>query len=114
MPFLTASESNQGVSSFISNLDAMSFKDFISVDMFGHSFYHPYKCCGDDNIYFFINNKISLYAKLFIVNCINKNQVKYSYGNQFRQYNADKDKILLPVNKKMNLITCLWKNILNI
>ena len=32
--------------------------------------------------------------------CINKNSSKYSYGNQFRQDNADKDKIILPVNSK--------------
>lgn len=37
---------------------------------------------------------------MFIVSCINKNSSKYSYGNQFRQDNADKDKILLPVNFK--------------
>lgn len=37
---------------------------------------------------------------MFIVTCINQNSLKYSYGNQFRQDNADKDKILLPVNSK--------------
>ncbi len=100
VPLLTASENNQGVSSFISNHKMISFKDFISIDMFGHAFYHSYECYGDDNIYFFVNNEISPYAKLFMVRCINQNGVKYSYGNQFRQDNADKDKILLPVNDK--------------
>ena len=98
-PFLTASENNQGVSSFIYNDNMALFKDFISIDMFGQSFYHSYNCCGDDNIYFFINNQISPYAKLFITTCINKNKLKYSYGRQFRQNSADKDKILLPIDK---------------
>lgn len=103
IPLLTASENNQGVSDFISNhiyIYMKTYNNFISIDMFGHAFYHNYTCYGDDNIYFFINNKISKFAKLFIVSCINKNSSKYSYGNQFRQDNADKDKILLPVNSK--------------
>ena len=100
-PLLTASESNQGVSDYIADsLNMTKHKNFISIDMFGHAFYHNYGCYGDDNIYFFKNDKISKCAKLFIVSCINKNSSKYSYGNQFRQDNADKDKILLPVNFK--------------
>ncbi|MGM9993617.1 MAG: restriction endonuclease subunit S, partial [Candidatus Avigastranaerophilus sp.] len=100
-PLLTASESNQGVSDYIADsLNMTKHKNFISIDMFGHAFYHNYGCYGDDNIYFFKNDKISKCAKLFIVSCINKNSYKYSYGNQFRQDNADKDKILLPVNFK--------------
>lgn len=101
IPLLTASESNQGVSDYISkNKNMTKHIDFISIDMFGHAFYHDYNCYGDDNIYFFKNNSISKQAKLFIVVCINKNSSKYSYGNQFRQDNADKDKIILPVNSK--------------
>lgn len=101
IPLLTASESTQGVSAYISKTKGMVLhSDFISIDMFGHAFYHDYNCYGDDNIYFFENDTISKNAKLFIVACINKNSSKYSYGNQFRQDNADKDKIILPVNSK--------------
>lgn len=101
IPLLTASESNQGVSDYISeNTNMVKHSDFISIDMFGHAFYHNYNCYGDDNIYFFKNSHISKQAKLFIVTCINKNAFKYSYGNQFRQDNADKDKVILPVNSK--------------
>lgn len=101
-PLLTASETNQGVTDFIGNDEMLLCIDFISVDMFGHSFYHNYKCHGDDNIYFFINNSISPEAKLFIAHMINMNAKKYSYGNQFRQGNADRDKALLPVDKHGN------------
>lgn len=101
IPLLTASESTQGVSAYISKTKGMVLhSDFISIDMFGHAFYHDYNCYGDDNIYFFENGTISKNAKLFIVACINKNSSKYSYGNQFRQDNADKDKIILPVNSE--------------
>ncbi|MCX6061446.1 MAG: hypothetical protein NT103_04270 [Campylobacterales bacterium] len=98
VPLLTAGEYRQGVADFISNHTMEIFEDFISIDMFGNSFYHEYKCYGDDNIYFFINNNISKYAKLFIVNSINLQKNKYSYGKQFRQRNAESSKVLLPAN----------------
>ncbi len=97
LPMLTASESNQGVSSFINNSSMVIFDDCITIDMFGHAFYHDYKCTGDDNIYFFKNNAISGRAKKFIASCINNNRIKFSYGKQFRQRNADKEIVMLPV-----------------
>jgi len=98
IPLLTAGEQRQGVAEFVSNLSMEVFEDFISIDMFGNSFYHKHKCCGDDNIYFFINDDLSEYVKLFITNSIGYQKDKYSYGKQFRQKNADSSKILLPVN----------------
>ena len=100
IPLLTASEQNQGVSEFISNQDMNLFCDVITIDMFGHSFYHNYTCCGDDNIYFLINNNISKLAKFFIIICISNNTKKYNYGNQFRQGNLNNDKIMLPINSQ--------------
>ena len=96
-PLLTASEMNQGVSSFIDNLNMKTYHNAITVDMFGHSFFHNYNCTGDDNIYFFQNNIISDNVKKFIVQMINMNSSKFSYGKQFRQQFADNLKILLPV-----------------
>jgi hypothetical protein len=96
IPLITAGESNNGVADFISNEEMRKFKNVISVDMFGNSFYHPYICTGDDNIYFFENYKLSFFHKFFIVQMINKNKIKFSYGNQFRQPDADKLKIILP------------------
>lgn len=97
-PMLTASETNQGVSAFISNPEMPRHSRCVTIDMFGHAFYHDYEITGDDNIYFFENNDISAHAKRFIASCINGNSSKYSYGKQFRQGNADKDIVLLPVN----------------
>lgn len=96
-PLLTAGNTNNGVTEFINNSDMNYFQDFISVDMFGNAFYHPYNATGDDNIYFFKCDKLSKYIKLFIVACINNQKVKFSYGKQFRQYNADNMHIMLPV-----------------
>ncbi len=99
MPMLTASAENQGVSAFICNESMERYNDCITIDMFGHTFYHPYECTGDDNIYFFVNDSISSNAKKFIATCMNNNSAKFSYGKQFRQRNADKEIVMLPVDE---------------
>lgn len=96
-PLLTAGESNNGVAEFISNKDMPEHSDFISVDMFGNAFFHPYKATGDDNIYFFENKDLSDDIKIFTCVNIEKQACKFSYGKQFRQPNADGLKIMLPV-----------------
>lgn len=93
---LTASETDQGVSAYISNPDMPRHADCITIDMFGHPFYHAYEVTGDDNIYFFENDSIDSYAKFFIVTCMDKNSCNFSYGKQFRQRNADESRIMLP------------------
>lgn len=98
IPLLTAGFNNNGISDFISNDNMKSYLDCITIDMFGYAFYHPYKCCGDDNIYFFLNKKISKYAKLFIVTCLNNHSNRFSYANQFRQTDADNSRVYLPMN----------------
>ena len=96
-PLLTASATNEGVSDFISNEDMVKYRNVITIDMFGHSFYHKYECVGDDNIYFLINDDLCDEVKQFISVCINRNSSKYSYGKQFREKNAMVDKVLLPI-----------------
>lgn len=95
-PMLTASENDQGVSAYISNPEMPKHSNCITIDMFGHPFYHPYEVTGDDNIYFFINDNIDNYAKFFIAACMGKNSCNFSYGKQFRQRNADEGRIMLP------------------
>lgn len=96
VPLLTAGSSNNGVAEFISVQSMPIYNHFISVDMFGTSFMHPYNATGDDNIYFFVNQELSDFVKHFISVCINKQASKYSYGKQFRQTNADTLNVLLP------------------
>lgn len=98
-PLLTAGASNNGIADFIAPGKMPLHSHFISVDMFGHSFVHPYTATGDDNIYFFESKSLSDEVKHFISVCINMQSVKCSYGKQFRQANADSLKIMLPVNR---------------
>lgn len=102
LPLLTAGFANQGVADFISN-DWKAYKNCITIDMFGNAFYHNYLCSGDDNIYFFVNDSLSDYIKIFITSCISvSNKNKFSYGKQFRQNNADNTIVMLPVDSLGN------------
>lgn len=96
-PLLTAGESNNGVAEFISNANMPQYSKFVSIDMFGNSFFHPYRATGDDNIYFFENLHLTAETKEFTCVSIEKQSCKFSYGKQFRQRNADSLKTMLPV-----------------
>lgn len=97
IPLLTAGESNNGVAEFISNANMPQYSKFVSIDMFGNSFFHPYRATGDDNIYFFENLHLTAETKEFTCVSIEKQSCKFSYGKQFRQRNADSLKTMLPV-----------------
>lgn len=96
IPFITAGKENQGVVGYIGN-NWPTYHNPITVDMFGNVFYHKGDFAGDDNIYFFVNNQINEYSKLFIVSSIQCSlKAVFAYVDQFRQDNADELKILLP------------------
>ena len=100
IPLLTAGKENQGVASYISNAPSV-YTDAITVDMFGNSFFHKGNYAGDDNIYFFINDKISDNAKLFITAILNTDNSKiYAYKEQFRQPQADALSVSLPATSE--------------
>ena len=95
--FLTAGFENCGVVGTIGNENIDVWEKPITVDMFGNVFYHDEACAGDDNIYAFLNNKLSRMAKLFVVSSVaSVTQNKYSYQQQFRQGDANKLSVYLP------------------
>lgn len=113
IPFLTAGEKNQGVACYIGN-KWEKHKNPISIDMFGNSFFHKGIFSGDDNIYFFVTDKITDNSKLFIVNSINaKTKNKYSYGKQFRQNNADTLTIQLPITSTGKIDFAFMENFIS-
>ena len=97
IPFLTAGHLNQGLGGYIGN-NCITYYNSITVDMFGNCFYHSGNYAGDDNIYFFVNDKLSENIKLFIAAIIHRNNKNfYSYKQQYRQPNAEIQGVLLPV-----------------
>lgn len=95
--FLTAGFENCGVAGTIGNENIDVWEKPITVDMFGNVFYHDEACAGDDNIYAFLNSKLSKAAKLFVASAVaSVTQSKYSYQQQFRQGDANKLSVYLP------------------
>lgn len=98
IPFVTAGKENQGIVGSIGN-SVTTYNNAITVDMFGNVFYHRGAIAGDDNIYFFVNDKISEKAKLYIVSTIKATLGDtFAYVDQFRQDNADALKVKLPID----------------
>ena len=101
--FLTAGFENCGVVGTIGNENIDVWEKPITVDMFGNVFYHDETCAGDDNIYAFLNSKLSRTAKLFVASSIAAvTQSKYSYQQQFRQGDANKLSVYLPTTHDGN------------
>ena len=98
--FLSAGKVNQGLAGYIANPQE-SYLDPITVDMFGNCFFHEGKRAGDDNVYFFVNEKLGKYEKLFIASVINlETTYRFSYQDQFRQPDADSLSAVLPVDSQ--------------
>lgn len=105
---ITAGESNNGVSEYISFENFKDkkkiFENRITVDMFFNVFYHDYKYFSDDNIHTLvpINFELNKYNSLFLVTMLNKLKYKYAYGRQVRLMRLPLEKIKLPADKNGN------------
>ena len=97
-PFVTAGESNNGISSFINNPKQKIYDNAITIDMFGNAFYQEesFKC--DDNITVLKNNFFSKEIYLFLTSRLNILKYKYSYGKQLRPNRLSRDKVMLPID----------------
>ena len=96
IPFVTAGKKNQGVAEYIGN-NCETYESPITIDMFCNVFYHKGKVAGDDNVYFFVSDKISENCKLFIVTSLQSIiESIFAYVDQFRQDNADTISVVLP------------------
>lgn len=98
IPFVTAGESNNGVSSFISNSKQKKYYNAITIDMFGNAFYQKesFKC--DDNITVLKNDFFSKEIYLFLTSRLNILKYKYSYGKQLRPNRLSRDILILPID----------------
>ena len=101
IPLVTAGFQNAGVAELIKNKEQKSYKNAITIDMFGNSFYREYEFKCDDNIHILTHTSINQLNGNFIANCFNQTtRNKFSYGKQFRLKTLEKLKILFPINQK--------------
>jgi len=105
IPFIGATDSNNGITNFISNENSSTDKEVLGVNYNGsvvETFYHPYKCTFSDDVKRFSTKEVkgNKYIYLFLKNAILKQKCKYMYGYKFNENRMVKQKIMLPVNSK--------------
>lgn len=103
VPFIGASDSNNGVTAFVSNDNISKDSNILGVNYNGsvvETFYHPYECLFSDDVKRFSlkNYNGNKYVYLFLKSTIIKQKKKYQYGYKFNEARMLRQKIMLPVN----------------
>ncbi|WP_298754471.1 restriction endonuclease subunit S [uncultured Arcobacter sp.] len=99
LPFVTAGESDEGISDFIGNNVNIFSKNTITIDMFGSAKYRNYQYGGDDHISVVHTENLPKLASVFITSAIHKTSYtgKFNYGRNFYPKDADELDISLPI-----------------
>lgn len=99
LPFVTAGETDEGVSDFIGNNVTVFSDNTTTIDMFGSAKYRNYKYGGDDHIAVVHTDKLPKYASIFVTSAIHKSSYngQFNYGRNFYAKDADELDISLPV-----------------
>jgi hypothetical protein len=99
LPFITAGETDEGVSAFIGNDVTVFSANTTTIDMFGSAKYRNFKYGGDDHIAVVHTDKLPKYASVFVTSAIHKSSYngQFNYGRNFYAKDADTLDISLPV-----------------
>lgn len=102
VPFIGASDSNNGVTAMVSNHNSSEDRNVLGVNYNGsvvETFYHPYACLFSDDVKRFSlkNYDGNKYVYLFLKSAILKQKNKYQYGYKFNETRMSQQKIMLPV-----------------
>lgn len=100
-PFIGASDSNNGVTAFVSNTNVSKDSNVLGVNYNGsvvENFYHPYICIFSDDVKRFAlrEHNGNEYVYLFMKTVILQQKSKYAYGYKFNEERMQKQMILLP------------------
>ena len=107
IPFVGASDSNNGVTAFISGTNASEDSNVLGVNYNGsvcESFYHPYTALFSDDVKRFHLKKHdgNKHIYLFVKAAIRQQKVKYNYGYKFNDARMQEQRIMLPVDSSGN------------
>ena len=105
IPFVGASDSNNGITSFISNKNSSLDKNVLGVNYDGsvvENFYHPYQAVFSDSVkrLTFKNIEGNKFLYLFAKTMILQQKSKYQYAYKFNEGRMLRQKILLPINSR--------------
>ena len=103
-PFIGASDSNNGITNFVSNTNSSLDSNVLGVNYNGsvvENFYHPYKAIFSDDV-----KRLSLklvegneFLYLFIKTIILKQKSKFQYAYKFNEARMLRQKLLFPIDK---------------
>ena len=104
-PFIGSTDSNNGITNFVSNTNASEDSNVLGVNYNGsvvENFYHKYKAIFSDDVkrLSFKDVEGNEYIYLFLKNVILKQKSKYQYAYKFNEKRLKRQKILLPINDK--------------
>ena len=106
MPFIGATEFNNGITEFIGNNNNSLDENVLGVNYNGsvvENFYHPYQCVFSDDVKRFeLKSHANKWVYLFIKTMILNQKEKYQYGYKFNATRMAKQKIMLPIDSQGN------------
>ena len=105
LPFVTAGETNTGISAFIGNNVEVFKSNTTTIDMFGSAKYRNYEYGADDHISVVHTENLNKFESLFVTTAIHRasHTGKFSYDRNFYAKDADELTISLPVNDTGNI-----------
>jgi len=104
-PFIGASDSNNGVTAFVSNTNDSLDYNVLGVNYNGsvvESFYHPYEAIFSDDVkrLHLKDRAGNKYIYLYLKNSIIQQKVKFQYGYKFNEKRMLRQTIMLPSTPK--------------
>ena len=99
LPFVTAGETDEGISAFIANDVIVFSENTTTIDMFGSAKYRNYKYGADDHIAVVHTEHLTKFAAIFVTTAIHKTSYagQFSYSRNFYAKDADELNVSLPV-----------------
>jgi len=99
LPFVTAGETDVGISAFIGNDVTIFSENTTTIDMFGSAKYRNYKYGGDDHIAVVNTQDLHQLTSIFVTSAIHKSSYtgEFHYGRNFYAKDADELNISLPI-----------------
>jgi hypothetical protein len=104
LPFIGASDSNNGITNYVSNSNSSLDSNVLGVNYNGsvvENFYHPYKAIFSDDV-----KRLSLkevegneFLYLFVKTMILKQKSKFQYAYKFNEARMLRQKLLFPIDK---------------
>ena len=103
LPFITAGETNEGISAYIGNDVTVFSGNTTTIDMFGSAKYRNYKYGGDDHIAVVHTENLSKFSSIFVTSAIHKSSHagQFDYSRNFYAKDADKLNISLPTKNNL-------------